>query len=69
MQDFIILADAASLEPTRVLDFVGKNFDTKRRRMENRKGMVTALLRSWLRLRLGPERLLGLGTAVVGLAW
>ena len=34
------------LEPTRVLHFVGKIFDTKRRHMENRKGMVTALLRS-----------------------
>ena len=46
----------SSLEPTRVLDFVGNIFDTKRRRIENRKGMVTALLRSWLRLRMGLMR-------------
>ena len=29
--------------------------------MENRKGMVTSLLRSWLRLRLGLMRRKGLG--------
>ena len=40
-----VVSPKSSLEPTRVLDFVGKIFDTKRRRMENRKGMVTALLR------------------------
>ena len=46
-----VVSPRSNLEPTRVLDFVGKIFDTKRRRMENRKGMVTTLLRSWLRLR------------------
>ena len=48
-----VVSPKSSLEPTRVLDFVGKIFDTKTRRMENRSGMVTASLRSWLRLRLG----------------
>ena len=60
-----VVSPKSSLKQTRVLDCVGKIFDTKRRRMENRKGMVTALLRSWLRLRLrlmrrkGFERFLG----------
>ena len=48
-----VVSPKSSLEPTRVLDFVGKIFDTRRRRMDNRKGMVTALLRRWLRVRLG----------------
>ena len=60
-----MVSPKSSLEPTRVLDFEGKIFDTKRRRMENRKGILTALLRSWPRLRLrrmrrkGFERFLG----------
>ena len=41
-----VVSPKSSLDPTRVLDFAGKIFETKRRRMENRKGMVTALLRS-----------------------
>ena len=48
-----MVSPKSSLEPIRVLNFVGKIFDTKRRRVENKKGMVTALLRSWLRLRFG----------------
>ena len=51
-----VVSPKSTLEPTRVLDFAGKIFDTKGRRMENRRGMVTALLRRWLMLRLGLVR-------------
>ena len=64
-----MVSPKSSLEPTRVLDFVGKNFDTKRRHMENRKGMVTALLRSWLRLRLGLMRRKGFERFLGRLEW
>ena len=64
-----VVSPKSSLEPTRVLDFVGKIFDTKRRRMENRKGMVTALLRSWLRLRLGLMRRKGFERFLGRLEW
>ena len=67
-----VVSPKSNLEPTMVLDFVGKILDTKRRRMENRKGMVTALLRSWLRLKLGLMRRNGferfLGEVGVGFA-
>ena len=64
-----VVSPKSSLEPTRVLDFVGKIFETKRRRMENRKGMVTALLRSWLRLRLGLVRRRGFERFLWRLEW
>ena len=64
-----VVSPKSSLEPTRVLEFVGKIFDTKRRRMENRKGMVTALLRSWLKLRLGLMRRKGLERILGRLEW
>ena len=64
-----VVSPKSSLEPTRVLDFVGKIFDTKRRRMEIRKGMVTALVRSWLRLRLGHMRRKGFERFLGRLEW
>ena len=64
-----VVRPKSSLDPTRVLDFVGKIFDTKRRRMENRKGIVTALLRSWLRLRLGLVRRKGFEMFLGRLEW
>ena len=64
-----VVSPKSSLEATRVLDFVGKIFDTKRRHMEDRKGMVTALLRSWLRLRLGLVRRKGFERFLRRLEW
>ena len=64
-----VVSPKSSLEPTRVLDFVGEIFDTQRRRMENRKGTVTALLRSWLRLRLGLMRRKGFERFLGRLEW
>ena len=64
-----VVSPKSSLEPTRVLDFVATIFDTERRRMENRKEMVTALLRSWLRLRLGLMRRKGFERFLGRLEW
>ena len=64
-----VVSPKSSLDPTRVLEFVGKIFDTKRRHMEDRKGMVTALLRSWLRLRLGLVRRKGFERFLGRLEW
>ena len=64
-----VVSPKSSLEPTRVLTFVGKIFDTKRRRMEKRKGMMTTLLRSWLRLRLGLMRRKGFERFLGRLEW
>ena len=64
-----VVSPKSSLDLTRVLDFVGKIFDTKRRRMENRKGMVIALLRSWLRLRLRLVRRKGFEKFLGRLEW
>ena len=64
-----VVSPKSSLEPTMVLDFVGKIFDIKRRRMENRISMVTALLRGWLRLRLGLMRRKGFERFLGRLEW
>ena len=64
-----VVSPKSSMEPTRVLDFVGKIFDTKRRRMENGKGMVSALLRNCIRLRLGLMRGKGFERFLGRLEW
>ena len=64
-----VVIPKSRVELTRVLDFVVKTFDTKRTRMENRKGVVTALLRSWFGLRLGLMRRKGFERFLGRLEW
>ena len=61
-----VVSAKSSLESTRVLPFVWKICDTKRRHVESRKGMVTALLR---RLRLVLMRRKGFERFLRRLAW